>query len=124
MSKNLFTFAFATAVISGFATGTGGDLAGFTPIAMFLMYGASVWIGWNCVNSSHAKDYAVGAAALVFLNAPAWGNASSVIGQVQWIGQFLAPVFNNMVFMVVLIAAVGMLKSLYEGARSAAHASA
>ena len=122
MANNLFTIAFAVAIISGIASGSGSDLAGFGPIATFLMYGSAVWIGCNCVSSNSAKDYAIGAAALVFLNAPGWGNASHAVGQVQWIGPYLAPIFSNLVWIVVLVAAVGMLRSLVEGARAHSHA--
>lgn len=124
MAKNLFTIAFAVAIISGIATGSASDLGGFAPIATFLMYGSAVWIGWTCVKSENAKDYAIGAAALVFLNAPAWGNASAAIGEVEWIGKFLDPIFSNLVYIVLLVAAVGMLKSLVDTARNTANAGA
>ena len=122
MAKNLFTIAFAVACISGVATGSASDLGGFAAIADFLMYGSAVWIGWTCVNNSQAREYAYGAAALVFLNAPGWGNASANIGNVKWLGVFLAPIFTNLVYIVLLVAAVGMLKSLIDGARATANA--
>jgi hypothetical protein len=122
MAKNLFTIAFAVAVISGIAAGSASDLGGFAPIATFLMYGAAIWIGWTCVSSASAKEYAIGAAALVFLNAPAWGNASAQVGKVEWIGPYLSPIFTNLVWIVVLIAAVGILKSLVDSAKATASA--
>ncbi len=133
MSKNLFTIAFALAVIhgmaAGFAASTGapaGDaLGGFSNIAAFLMYGSAIWIGWTCVNASHAKDYAIGAAALVFLNHANWGNASAQVSNVPWgIGGYLSPIFSNLVYIVLLVAAVGMLKSLVDSARATANAHA
>jgi len=125
MSKvNLFSLAFIVAVISGVATGSASDLGGVAPIANLLMYGCAAWIGWKCVSASEAKEYAIGAAALVFLNHPAWGDAAATMGQVQWVGPFLAPIFSNLVDIVLLVAAVGMLKKLVDGARSSANVTA
>ena len=120
MSKNLFWAALAVAFIGGVAGDSlGGDVGA---IASFILIGAGVYIGWTCVPESRAKDYAIGAAALVFLNAPGWGDAGAVLGQVTWVGVYIAAIFGALVNLVIAIAAVGILKSLVDGAKSNAGA--
>ena len=115
-SKNLYSLAFAIAVISGVAGGTFGP--DITAVASFLLIGAGVWIGWTCVRSSNAKDYAIGAAALVFLNHAGWGDAGATLSSLPWIGAQISAIFGNLVNLVLSIAAVGMLKSLVDGAQA------
>ena len=120
MSKNLFWAALAVAFIGGVAGDSlGGDVGA---IASFILIGAGVYIGWTCVPESRAKDYAIGAAALVFLNAPGWGDAGAVLGQVTWVGGYIAAFLGALVNLVIAIAAVGILKSLVDGAKSNAGA--
>ena len=125
MTKNLFTLAFAIALVSGLITGTGNteEWAAVDGILNFFMYGAAAYIGWMCVsNLDGAKNYAIGAAALVFLNAPGWGNASAAVGGIEYVGPVLSAWFGNFVNIVLLVAAVGLLRSLVDGARSTANA--
>ena len=121
MSKNVFWLAFIVAVIGGLA-GTSGLSADFGYIATFLLVAGGVYLGWTCVPESRAKDYAIGAAALVFLNAPGWGDAGAVLGQVTWVGGYISAIFGALVNLVIAIAAVGILKSLVDGAKSNAGA--
>jgi hypothetical protein len=122
MSKNLYWFAFGIAVISGLAGASfGPEIAG---IANFLLIGAGAWIGWTCVRSSQAKDYAIGAAALVFLNHSGWGDAGSTLAALPWIGTQVAAMFGNLVNLVLVIAAVGMLKNLTDTAQESATSAA
>lgn len=124
MSKNLYWLALAVAVIGGVANGAGGALGpDVQAIATFLLIGAGVWIGWTCVPEGRAKDYAIGAAALVFLNAPAWGNASGVLAEMTWLGPWVSAIFSNLVSLVLTVAAVGMLKALVDTAKSHSTAS-
>ena len=118
MTKNLYSFAFAIAIISGLAGASFGPE--ITGIANFLLIGAGAWIGWTCVRSSNAKDYAIGAAALVFLNASGWGNAGTTLAALPWIGTQISAIFANLVNLVLIVAAVGMLKSLVDGAQASA----
>jgi len=120
MSKNLFWLALAVAFIGGVA---GDALTGQVgALASFILIGAGVYIGWTCVPESRAKDYAIGAAALVFLNAPGWGNAGAVLGEITWIGGYISAIFSALVNLVIAVAAVGMLKSLVDGAKAQAGA--
>ena len=122
MSKNVFWLAFIVAVIGGLA-GTSGLSADFGYIATFLLVAGGVYLGWTCVPESRAKDYAIGAAALVFLNAPAWGDAGMALGAIPWgVGGYVGAIFDSLVNFVITIAAVGMLKSLVDGAKSHAGA--
>ena len=122
MSKNVFWIAFIVAVVGGLA-GTSGLSADFEYIATFLLVAGGVYLGWTCVPESRAKDYAIGAAALVFLNAPAWGDAGMALGAIPWgIGGYVAAIFGSLVNFVITIAAVGMLKSLVDGAKGHAGA--
>ena len=116
MEKRLFLTAVAIAVIGGIAGSfTSPDLAN---IAAFLVVGAGAWIGWNCAGGDSSKDYAMGAAFLVFLNAPGWGDAGTKLGGSPWIGAYVGGIFEALVGLITVIAAVGILKNLMDRAEA------
>ena len=116
MEKRLFLTAVAIAVIGGIAGSFASpDLAN---IAAFLVVGAGAWIGWTCAGGDSSKDYAMGAAFLVFLNAPAWGDAGAKLGGIPWIGAYVGGIFGALVGLITVIAAVGILKNLMDRAEA------
>ncbi len=115
MEKRLFLTAVAIAVIGGIAqTFTSPDLSN---IATLLVTGSGAWIGWKCAGGDSAKDYAMSAAFLWFLAAPTWGNATAELNGVAWIGTYASGIFSSLVGLVVVIAAVGLLKNLMDRAQ-------
>ena len=118
MEKRLFLTAVAIAVIGGIADTLSPDLAN---IAALLVTGAGAWIGWNCAGGDSSKDYAMGAAFLVFLNADAWGNASAELARIPWgLGGYASGIFSGITGFIIVIAAVGLLKNLMDRAQRAA----
>jgi hypothetical protein len=116
MEKRLFLTAVAIAVIGGIAGSFASpDLAN---IAAFLVVGAGAWIGWTCAGGDSSKDYAMGAAFLVFLNASGWGDAGNKLGAMPWIGPQVSGIFGELVNLIIVIAAVGILKNLMDRAES------
>ena len=115
MEKRLFLTAVAIAVIGGIANNLSPDLSS---IAALLVTGAGAWIGWNCAGGDSSKDYAMGAAFLVFLNADSWGNASASLNAIPYgVGPFAAGIFSSLAGLIVVIAAVGLLKNLMDRAQ-------
>ncbi|MDP6962609.1 MAG: hypothetical protein QGF46_00425 [Planctomycetota bacterium] len=115
MEKRLFLTAVAIAVIGGIADTLSPDLAN---IATLLVTGAGAWIGWNCAGGNSSKDYAMGAAFLVFLDAPAWGNVSAQLNGIPYgLGGYASGIFTSLAGLIVVIAAVGLLKNLMDRTR-------
>ena len=115
MEKRLFLTAVAIAVIGGIADTLSPDLSN---IAALLVTGAGAWIGLNCAGGDSSKDYAMGAAFLVFLNAPGWGNASAKLGEIPYgLGTYASGIFGSLAGLIVVIAAVGLLKNLMDRAQ-------
>jgi len=118
MEKRLFLTAVAIAVITGIAqTFVNEDL---NNIVTLLVTGSGAWIGWKCAGGDSAKDFAMSAAFLWFLANPAWGDATASIHGVKWIGPQASSIFGTLVGLVVVIAAVGLLKNLMDRAQRAA----
>jgi hypothetical protein len=115
MEKRLFLTAVAIAVIGGIADTLSPDLAN---IAALLVTGAGAGIGWNCASGDSSKDYAMSAALLWFLNADAWGNASAKLGEIPYgLGGYASGIFSSLAGLIVVIAAVGLLKNLMDRAQ-------
>ncbi|MFT7517058.1 MAG: hypothetical protein ACI84O_000846 [Myxococcota bacterium] len=120
MEKRLFLTAVAIAVIGGIANSLSPDLSN---IATLLVTGAGVWIGWTCASGESSKDFAMSAAFLVFLNAAEWGNVSAQLGAIPYgLGSYASGIFTALTGLVVVIAAVGLLKNLMDRARVSAGA--
>ena len=120
MEKRLFLTAVAIAVIGGIAQNFAATPA-LAEIAVLLVTGTGAWIGWNCAGGDSSKDYAMGAAFLVFLNADSWGAASASLTAIPYgVGPFAAGIFSSLAGLVVVIAAVGLLKNLMDRAQRAA----
>ena len=117
MEKRLFLTAVAIAVIGGIADTLSPDLSN---IAALLVTGAGAWIGWNCAGGDSSKDYAMGAAFLVFLNAPGWGNASAQLEGIPYgLGIYASGIFSSLAGLIIVIAAVGLLRNLMDRAKNA-----
>ena len=117
MEKRLFLTAVAIAVIGGIAQNFAATPA-LAEIAVLLVTGTGAWIGWNCAGGDSSKDYAMGAAFLVFLNAPGWGNASAKLGEIPYgLGGYASGIFSSLAGLIVVIAAVGLLKNLMDRAQ-------
>ena len=117
MEKRLFLTAVAIAVIGGIAQNFSATPA-LADIAVLLVTGTGAWIGWKCAGGDSSKDYAMGAAFLVFLNAPGWGNASAKLGEIPYgLGGYASGIFSSLAGLIIVIAAVGLLKNLMDRAQ-------